>query len=315
LLTPPQDHPQEQNLYCTGCKKGPFVRVGGLVSHVEKECLILNTATIETMREEKMEFSQALTAMTQQPLKNNYGSYMPENADKGLPTATWESTGSVPAPFTIEQSQFPSLGESSSTALQRTQDNKENNWNKGKNLFPDAPAAQRPTQEQLQQATAPSARTTFNLMNDLDPNHPNFNVARYYSEYTQKFGCRMGRCGKTFKTTKGLIAHLNSEAHSATKYRCPYCLNTFGSLAAITQHVESNSSKCKIRNTEQYNAYMDQLLASMVDVKEKHADGTVRYEMSKTFGKGPSPGSDLVEQQENPKVNGGDPYEGMEIHW
>ncbi|PCD41378.1 hypothetical protein AU210_003933 [Fusarium oxysporum f. sp. radicis-cucumerinum] len=310
-----QDHPQEQSLYCTGCGKGPFVRVGGLVSHVEKECLILNTNTIETMREEKMEFSQALTALTKEPLKNNYGGYMPENANKGLPDATWESTGSIPAPFTIEQSQFPSLGESSSTTLQPTKEKKENSWNKGKNLFPDAPAAQRPTQEQLKQVTAPSARATFDLMSDLDPKHPNFNVGRFYSEYTQKFNCRMGRCGKAFKTAKGFIAHLTSEVHSASKYRCPYCLNTFGSLASITQHVESNSNKCKIRDTEQYNSYMDQLLASMVNVKDRHADGTVRYETSKTFGKGPSPGSDLVEQKENPKVNGGDPYTGMQIHW
>ncbi|KAK2677068.1 hypothetical protein RAB80_005808 [Fusarium oxysporum f. sp. vasinfectum] len=289
-----QDHPQEQNLYCTGCGEGPFVR---------------------TMREEKMEFSQALTALTKEPLKNNYGGYMPENANKGLPDATWESTGSIPAPFTIEQSQFPSLGESSSTTLQPTKEKKENSWNKGKNLFPDAPAAQRPTQEQLKQVTAPSARATFDLMSGLDPKHPNFNVGRFYSEYTQKFNCRMGRCGKAFKTAKGFIAHLTSEAHSASKYRCPYCLNTFGSLASITQHVESNSNKCKIRDTEQYNSYMDQLLASMVNVKDRHADGTVRYETSKTFGKGPSPGSDLVEQKENPKVNGGDPYTGMQIHW
>ncbi|RBA08846.1 hypothetical protein FPRO05_07126 [Fusarium proliferatum] len=310
-----QDHPQEQNLYCTGCGKGPFVRVGGLVTHVEKECLILSTKTIEAMREEKMGFSQALTALTQEPLKNNYGKYMPENADKGLPDATWESTGSIPAPFTIEQSQFPSLGESSSTALQPVKEKKENSWNQGKNLFPDAPAAQRPTQEQLKQVTAPSARTAYELMSEFDPKHPNFNVGRFYSEYTQKFNCRLGRCGKAFKTAKGLIAHLTSEAHSTSKYRCPYCLNTFGSLASITQHVESNSSKCHIRESEQFNAYMDQLLASLVDVKERHPDGTVRYETSKTFGKGPSPGSDLVQQKENPKVNGGDPYAGKKIHW
>ncbi|KAG4275884.1 hypothetical protein FPRO04_08003 [Fusarium proliferatum] len=310
-----QDHPQEQNLYCTGCGKGPFVRVGGLVTHVEKECLILSTKTIEAMREEKMGFSQALTALTQEPLKNNYGKYMPENADKGLPDATWESTGSIPAPFTIEQSQFSSLGESSSTALQPVKEKKENSWNQGKNLFPYAPAAQRPTQEQLKQVTAPSARTAYELMSEFDPKHPNFNVGRFYSEYTQKFNCRLGRCGKAFKTAKGLIAHLTSEAHSTSKYRCPYCLNTFGSLASITQHVESNSSKCHIRESEQFNAYMDQLLASLVDVKERHPDGTVRYETSKTFGKGPSPGSDLVQQKENPKVNGGDPYAGKKIHW
>ncbi|KAF9775479.1 hypothetical protein IL306_006396 [Fusarium sp. DS 682] len=312
-----QDHPQEQNLLCTGCGKGPFVRVGGLVSHVQKDCPSLSAAKIEAARGEKMEFSKALTAMTKEPLKNNYESYMPENDDKGLPTTTWEALEGIPAPLAIEQSEFPSLGASSSTALQPIkQTNKENDWIKGKNLFPNAPAAQRPTPEQLKLATAPNAKITFERLRDLDPDHPHFNVSRWYSEYTQKFGCPYDRCGKTFKKAQGLKAHLKSEAHSNTKYRCPYCLNTFGSLTAITQHVESNSSKCKIRNTEQFNAFFDQLLGGLVNVeRERNEDGTLRYEMSKSFGKGPGPGRHLIEPKENPKTNGGDPYKDQVIHW
>ncbi|KAF4340601.1 C2H2 finger domain protein [Fusarium beomiforme] len=310
-------HPEEQNLFCTGCGKGPFVRVGGLVSHVTKDCPSLSVAKIEAARGEKMEFSKALTAMTQEPLKKNYESYMPENRDKGLPTTTWGALEGIPAPFTIEQSEFPSLGEASSTALQPSkQANKENDWIQGKNLFPNAPAAQRPTVEQLKQAAAPNAKAAFDRLRDLDPDQPHFNVSRWYSEYTQKFGCPHERCGKTFRTAQGLKSHLKSEAHSNIMYRCPYCLDIFKSLTAITSHAESSSTKCKIRNTDEFNAYFDQLLGGMVSVGgERNKDGTLRYEMSKSFGQGPSPGRHLVEPKENPKTNGGDPYKDQVIHW
>ncbi|KAF4951798.1 hypothetical protein FSARC_12811 [Fusarium sarcochroum] len=354
-----QHHPQTQNLYCSGCGKGPFDRVGGLMFHVQKDCTSLSNSVIETKREEKMEFSQSLQTVTNKPIKSNYGKYMP-GAGGASPSSNRDTDSksnwdieSEASSFVLEKDQFPGLGTPSSvrqksnnqknygwnkgkdTSSAYTQDvdqenknlNKEkdasssygqmttqktNHWNKGKNLFPDAPAAQRPTKEQLEQATAPSARAAWDLLSIHNPNHPQFNVGRYYSGYTDKYGCPIAACGKTFKSGTGLLSHLKSEAHSETKYRCPYCLNTFGSLASITQHAESNGVKCRLRDTDTFKAYMDQLTAGMVDVAiDRHDDGTIKYEMAKNFN--PKQGQDVPKV--NPKASGGNPFKDVDIQW
>lgn len=269
---------------------------------------------IETIREQKMEFSKALVAATNEPLKSNYSSYMPSAASETASNNTW-AAGDSARRFKVEQKEFPNLGFSSSGPQMRNKENdKENDWNKGKNLFPNAPAAEKPTQQQLQQSTAPNARAAYDLLSVDNPDHPNFNVARYSCQFTGKFNCPVTTCTKTFKSGQGLIGHLRSEAHSETKYRCPYCLNTFGSLASIAQHAESNGSKCKIRQTDNFRAYMDQLLAGMIDVNEtNHDDGTIRYEVSKDF----KPARALVqgEPKVNPKRDEKKHYEHKDIFW
>ncbi|KAL6913776.1 hypothetical protein ACHAP8_001719 [Fusarium lateritium] len=309
-----QFHPKEQNLHCSGCGKGPFARVGGLVAHVQTDCPCLNNKMIESTREKKMEFSNALVAATKEPLKSNYAEYMPSAGSKVPSTTSWVTENSA-RPFATEQKEFPTLAASSSVAQLRNKENiKQNDWNKGKNLFPQAPAPQRPTQQQLQQVAAPNARAAYDLLSAHNPDHPDFNVARYSCQFTGKFNCPMATCMKTFKSGQALLGHLRSEAHSETKYRCPYCLNTFGSLTSITQHAESNGNKCKIRETDIYRAYMDQLLGGMVDVKnEQHDDGTVKYEVAKDFK--PRQGPVQEEPKVNPKSLGRDPYKHEDIHW
>ncbi|RGP76387.1 hypothetical protein FLONG3_5271 [Fusarium longipes] len=301
-----QTHPHEQNLHCSGCGKGPFARVGGLVAHIQKDCPRIDNKMIEDMRQKKMEFSNALVAATNEPLKNNFASFMPSSGSEAS-----FSNNQVSRPFMIEQQKFPALAAPGSDTQMRNKENiKENDWNKGKKLFPQAPAAQRPTQQQLQHITAPSGRASYDLMSVHNPDHPNFNVARYSCQYTGKFNCPVTTCTKTFKSGQALLGHLRSEAHSETKYRCPYCLNTFGSLASITQHAESNGTKCKIRETDNYGAYMDQLLSGMIDVKQNgYEDGTVRYEVSKNFATRQGP------IQDEPKSSGREPYKHEDISW
>nr|CEG04217.1 unnamed protein product [Fusarium clavum] len=299
-----QYHPQEQNLFCSGCGKGPFARVGGLVAHIQKECPRIDNETIESLREKKLEFSNALVAATKEPLKSNYGGYMPGASDAA--SSTWGSQES--RPFVNDKDAFPtpgagisSLGIGSQMRNQATNNKenvnsgsglqmsnkdrpKENDWNKGVKLFPDAPAAQKPSQQQLDQATAPNARDAYGLMSIHNPSHPNFNVGRYACQFTGKYNCPVTSCTKTFKSGPALLGHLKSEAHSETKYRCPYCLNTFNSLIAIVQHAESNGVKCKIREMDNFRPYMDQLLAGLVDIKtEKNKDGTLQYVVAKDF--------------------------------
>ncbi|RBR23054.1 uncharacterized protein FIESC28_04049 [Fusarium coffeatum] len=292
-----QYHPKEQNLFCSGCGKGPFARVGGLVAHIQKDCPRIDNETIESLREKKLEFSNALVAATKEPLKSAYGGYMPGASDA---SSTWGFEES--RPFVNDKDAFPTLGAGIGSQMRNKENVRENinsgsgpqvnskgkekanDWNQGKNLFPDAPAAQKPTQQQLDQATAPNARDAYGLMSIHNPSHPNFNVGRYACQFTGKYNCPVASCTKTFKSGPALLGHLKSEAHSETKYRCPYCLNTFNSLTAIVQHAESNGVKCKIREMDNFRPYLDQLLAGLVDVKtEKNKDGTLQFVVAKDF--------------------------------
>ncbi|KAM5344840.1 hypothetical protein ACJ41O_010702 [Fusarium nematophilum] len=296
---------------------GPFVRLGGLMSHVERECPSLDVSVLEDMRDKKLDFSRKLETLTHAPVKANYTNYMPSSYG-GYGNAGGAAE-SKPDPFMFEKNQFPKLSAPGAALAPGSSTDKDDKgkgkaagaWSQGKNLFPNASPAQRPTADQLQAATSPSPRQQFECLDPNHPDHPSFNVARCYSAYTDKYGCPIVGCGKVFKNSRGLIGHLRSTAHSETKYRCPYCLNIFRSLAAITQHAESNGSRCRLRDTDTYDAYLDQLTAGMVDVSlERNDDGTLKYEMSKSFRRG-----DQGAPDPKSKANGGDPWESTDIQW
>lgn len=86
---------------------------------------------------------------------------------------------------------------------------------------------------------------------------------------------------KVFKTGNALKGHLNGTYHGDTKYQCPACHRIFKSLTAITQHAEASGAKCHLRESSDYNAYMDQLTAGLVDVAlDRHEDGTIKFQTS-----------------------------------
>ncbi|EEU44485.1 uncharacterized protein NECHADRAFT_85078 [Fusarium vanettenii 77-13-4] len=278
-----QSHPQAQDLQCPGCNQGPFAKLGGLLHHIQNECSTLDVSFLEHLREEKMEFATQLQAMTNEPVKANYGHYMPAASGGSY---DYEEVESKIEAFKLEKKEFPDLCKPEST-VDHT-DNKENiapwEWDSGKKLFPDAPPAEKPTKEQLEAAAAPGPQDWDEWLNVNDPTHPKFNVARYYQPIIDKYVCPVIGCGKTFKNSRGIIGHLKSPTHSGTKYRCPYCLRTFNSLAAITSHAEDSSVRCRVRETDTYGALIDQLTGGLADVSvRRHDDGTVKYEVSKNF--------------------------------
>ncbi|WAO94193.1 C2H2-type domain-containing protein [Fusarium falciforme] len=284
-----QSHPQAQDLQCPGCHQGPFAKLGGLLHHIQNECSTLDVSFLEHLREEKMEFATQLQAITNEPVKANYAHYMPAASGGGY---DYEEVESKIEAFKLKK-EFPDLCKPESTVDHA--DNKENiapwEWDSGKKLFPDAPPAQKPTKEQLEAAAAPGPQDWDEWLNVNDPTHPKFNVARYYQSIIDKYACPVIGCGKTFKNSRAIIGHLKSPAHSGTKYRCPYCLRTFNSLAAITSHAEDSSVRCRMRETDTYGALIDQLTGGLADVSfRRHDDGTVKYEVSKNFRrKAPEP--------------------------
>lgn len=74
-----------------------------------------------------------------------------------------------------------------------------------------------------------------------------------------------------------------SEAHSDQLYTCPRCLGRFRSLTAFVSHLESDSTRCYVRDARDFDALIDQVTSGLVDVAARRQDdGTNKYEISKT---------------------------------
>ncbi|RDA87565.1 hypothetical protein CP532_3955 [Ophiocordyceps camponoti-leonardi (nom. inval.)] len=112
------------------------------------------------------------------------------------------------------------------------------------------------------------------------PDHPTFNARRYYNTYAQAYVCPKLSCNKVFNKATGFMAHLRSPAHAEKKYHCPYCNRRFPTMTAIVSHAEQSSARCHIRESDNYEAFMDQLTGGVIDVGfDRHEDGTVKYDM------------------------------------
>ncbi|KAL2133106.1 hypothetical protein VTI74DRAFT_2908 [Chaetomium olivicolor] len=124
-----------------------------------------------------------------------------------------------------------------------------------------------------------------------DPRNPTWDASQYFVTYMNKYKCPHERCPKSFTSVSAIRAHLLSPQHAnLLKVQCPTCCKWFDSVAAITQHAESQSVHCNLRNTEGYRQFLDQLTAGIVDTTEKNEDGmpvyTVPKEARRVFGTG-----------------------------
>ena len=79
-----------------------------------------------------------------------------------------------------------------------------------------------------------------------------------------------------------LTSHLKSPRHSQDAVFCPSCLRFFYGATALAQHVESQASRCRVRDSNNYRTFVDQLTAGLVDVDGRHVDNTVRYVVPET---------------------------------
>ncbi|KAL6902451.1 putative C2H2 finger domain protein [Trichoderma evansii] len=366
------DHPLEQNLECPGCGRGPFTRLSSLIDHIERGfCPRLDTAVLDQLREEKLEFPRRLEQLTREKVKGNYMSYMPSAAANSIVSA-WH-VDKEPEAFEMVQEEFPALVTTEDTRTEPTKaaaSNKlnihrdETNDEKDKQPFSFQPPVQqavkrvdtmdidtkhkaqpqielplrllsdskrnakdgpqsssqastqplqnstqasaRPLQNSTQASTRPAFKsgvtTVVAGMDPDDPNNPSFSAASCYCSITERFNCPKRLCGKTFKTAGGLIGHLKSPFHGNRKYRCPSCLKIFKSLTGITSHAEAKGSKCPIQDTAQYETFMDQLTAGIVDIKRtRYQGGSIIYKTSEQM-KQKLRGKPMKEKNKNPVV-------------
>ena len=83
---------------------------------------------------------------------------------------------------------------------------------------------------------------------------------------------------EAFNQLDHLRLHLASGFHQGTDHRCLKCLKIFKSPAALTAHMESNSERCKIRDSNAYGHVLHVVSGGFLRVTGRHADGSIKVE-------------------------------------
>ena len=187
-----------------------------------------------------------------------------------------------PVLFHMRDAELPQLSAQTGDASSAS---KNIQWG-NKQLFPNAPPAVSPTPQQLEALQQAARKPEWA---EFDPRNPRFKASAYYSQFSRKYKCPHSNCFKGFDSPGGLCGHLSSPAHQDyLKVQCPTCLRWFEGMTALTQHSESQALRCKVRETEEYRQFLDQMTAGIVDTTDQHEDGTNKYmvpaEAEKVFG-------------------------------
>ncbi|KAK0668856.1 hypothetical protein QBC41DRAFT_225220 [Cercophora samala] len=167
-----------------------------------------------------------------------------------------------------------------------------------------------------------------------DPRNPNWNPTEYFVQYIRKYKCPRDRCpysatchrlivltlcySKSFPTTNGLRNHLLTHPSTGFQVQCPVCSKWFDTNASLAQHVESEGSRCKIRDSEDYARFIGQFTAGMVDTKMGSAGMsvyTVSAQAKKTFGDKKDVEVDDGWGTEQTEKKGGKKGGGWECQW
>lgn len=204
------------------------------MAHIESgECTRIDIAKIEAAREKKQEFPQKLEALTQGPVRGNYAKFMPSNKPDNYTTTVPWAHQEEQKPPKFEENDFPKLNGQAGAGNSPSEDavpnlgslaeqtkelsirNKKepSAWAEQENVFPKAAPAQRPTKEQLKEATGPSARQVHDYLDPDDPDHPSFNTARYFCLYSETFTCPRKGCMWVYR-----LAHGDSRGQSELMY-------------------------------------------------------------------------------------------------
>ncbi|KAI1453262.1 hypothetical protein F4805DRAFT_470201 [Annulohypoxylon moriforme] len=263
------DHRAAQDLTCPGCTRN-FTSAGRWIHHVESgQCSSIFPSDI----------SHGVTVVMDTIAKRLIRAELQSesNIDFSSPShitdvwgAEWANSQSLDAQKNPEN--FPTIPRESphgdskqsdllaGTSAGNLKQQPGNVWAQKKDLFPEktkepvvTTTPQAPFLESLEEPT-PLSRPTGQRI--LDPNHEDFNVAVFWNPILEVYKCPHRSCKSKFQRSNGLVAHLNSSAHSGVRFNCPGCKGMYTSAFAWVQHVESVSlSKCRLRESHEIYGY------------------------------------------------------------
>jgi len=112
---------------------------------------------------------------------------------------------------------------------------------------------------------------------NVAPQQSKVDPQKYFDPIVNKFVCPGRNCGRQYVTPEDFSAHLLTDAHTGGLTTCPSCLKKFANTANLIAHCESNSRKCNIRKSVNYNQVMRELTAGLIGTDGHLVDGSVRY--------------------------------------
>ncbi|KUJ10205.1 uncharacterized protein LY89DRAFT_656880 [Mollisia scopiformis] len=269
-------HSNEQDLRCPGCHKR-FTRLGALIGHIELEtCKSLPNIDIDLARREK---EQSNAAVQSARSFNDFSRTGVSFSEEPHPLVR---TPGFPSPAQRGQAQAQAIVAPPRQPPPNIMDAQEplstpgNAWTGQQSLFPDAPPAVAPPPDlaatMLQTNAQPGPEA-----NPYDPDTPGFDSRKYYITIINKFKCPYRGCGKSINNRNAFIAHLKSPAHRNEKLQCSTCLRYYDTATALTQHMESQGVRCKVRESNSYMTAVDQVTGGVALPFGKHQDNTVKY--------------------------------------
>ncbi|CRK18013.1 hypothetical protein BN1708_012199, partial [Verticillium longisporum] len=279
-------HGREQDLKCPGCD-ARFARAGGLMGHLEyEECSAIPKSALDAYRTKKLAMPLALEKLSltesdsdkADSIAGNAHDWVRHPAENQAPA---NRLSFAPDAFPILPNQASQVPQPQDQRQQPGGKDLTDAWGRQENLFPNATAVQRPTSEQLAEATRPNAKSEY-LAAIHDPNHQDFDAEKYFNDFNNLFECPMKGCPQSFDSAVAITNHLVTRGMHGTgdRLQCPACLRFFVGVTAMTQHAESQSTRCNIRTSAKYRPFLAQLTAGVMDAVGQHSDTTIKYEVT-----------------------------------
>lgn len=117
----------------------------------------------------------------------------------------------------------------------------------------------------------------------------NTGIQLYQNTISGKWECPYFKCRFRSDIRQDLEAHIHDpgNGHRGFEHVCPSCLRRFKSPSALVAHLESASTRCKIRDSKGYNNILHLVSGGHLNVDGRHNDGSIRLLSPEDAGKIP----------------------------
>lgn len=99
--------------------------------------------------------------------------------------------------------------------------------------------------------------------------------------------------------------HLTSGFHQGTDHRCLKCLRHFKTPVALIAHMESNSERCRVKETDTFGQMLSVVSGGFLGVGGRHSDGSIKIVALNK--------EELEEQESEQRALM--PYEDVDFNW